>query len=105
MKKSIAVLAALLGLATVAAAEVTFSQLERAAGKIAFTSSRPSAKQLCVCQDGGPNHYHMGYLMQSTINLVGPKVHLTMICKIPDFSLDGTLVGTQNCLTFAPLIK
>jgi hypothetical protein len=62
-------------------------------------------RKLCVCQDGGANQYHVGYLVKSAIGVSG-GVHLTMTCQIPTLSsFDRSYVSAQNCLTYEVLSR
>jgi hypothetical protein len=106
MKTLLVALTATLGLATAARADITGDQLARAAGRVAATpGAQMRVKDLCVCQDGSANHYHVGYLIASTLPIGNLKYHLTMACQIPNIStVDQSISSSQNCLTFAPLV-
>jgi hypothetical protein len=105
MKTLLIALTAALCLATVAGAEITVDQLERAAQCLAFSASQPRLKKLCVCQDGSANHYHIGYVSVGMVALPNFKYHLTMTCHVPSIStVDGSISGSQNCLTYDTLV-
>jgi hypothetical protein len=105
MKTLLVALTATLGLATAANADITGDQLARAAARLGLASGQPRMKDLCVCQDGSANHYHIGYLIVSTLPVGNLKYHLTMACQVPNIStVDQSISSSQNCLTFAPLV-
>jgi hypothetical protein len=62
-----------------------------------------SIKGVCVCQDGGTNHYRTGYLVRGNLQ-DGNGVEITASCSIPKFDgIDGELQTAVPCLTFEVL--
>jgi hypothetical protein len=54
---------------------------------------------------GSSNHYHIGYLSVGMLTVGNFKHHLTMTCHVPNIStVDGSISGGQNCLTYETLV-
>lgn len=80
-------------------------RFERDAAKLAIDIPTGRTRLLCICQDGGANQRHVGYLIKSTIGVSG-GVRVTMTCQIPTLSVvDRSYVSAENCATFEILQK
>lgn len=59
-----------------------------------------AAKGICICQDGGANHYRVGYLIRGNFQ-DGNAVEITATCQIPKFDpIDGDMLSTAPCVTY-----
>lgn len=105
MKRILISFLMVLGSAGLAAAVVDGPRFVRDARKLGLDPATSKVRHLCICQDGGANHRHVGYLVLSQLNVVG-GYHVTSTCQIPTLSgADSSYVSAQNCATFELLHK
>jgi hypothetical protein len=104
-KKILGAAALVLQLAGTASAALDGERFEKEAAKAGADLVHGRVRRLCICQDGGANHYHVGYLLKTTIGVQG-GIHVTMTCQVPTLStIDREIVSVQNCLTYEVLAR
>ena len=107
MKRFVGVLGLglVLSVAGSALAVVDGARFEREVAKLTLDPQSGRTRLLCVCQDGGANQRHVGYLVKGLLNVAG-GLHVTVTCQIPSLAgIDRAVTGTENCSTFEILQK